>query len=308
MDLLMAFAVVLFILAILLFFKIDAEEIKNFTESMQPKPTLSKMAKKQKKSKLGRQLDEVILALKVTGQAGQIYYLFVFSFALAVVAILATIGLDNLFLLPTLVVCLFLAPFFYIRVQYLEYRTLLTNELETALSVVTSSYERTENIYQAFSENIDNINEPLQKVFREFLYSINHGSSIPTAIEKMKEEVHNDIFTEWCDNLKRCEVSRNMIPTLRPSINKITEMKVRATEAKTLLRNAKSEFIGVQVLSVIFMIINQWFLPFVFKTPLPQGIANFLFSADLLMIVLMSVRLYFLTNNIQFDAGGERKK
>lgn len=308
MDLLMAFAVVLFILAILLFFKIDAEEIKNFTESVQPKPTLSKMAKKQKKSKLGRQLDEIILALKVTGQAGQIYYLFIFSFALAVVAILATIGLDNLFLLPTLVVCLFLAPFFYIRVQYLEYRTLLTNELETALSVVTSSYERTENVYQAFSENIDNINEPLQKVFREFLYSINHGASIPNSIEKMKEEVHNDIFTEWCDNLKRCEVSRNMIPTLRPSINKITEMKVRATEAKTLLRNAKSEFIGVQALSVIFMIINQWFLPFVFKTPLPQGVANFLFSADVLMIVLMSVRLYFLTNNIQFDVGGEKKK
>ena len=47
-------------------------------------------------------------------------------------------------------------------------------ELETALSIITTAYLRSEDLQTAVEENINYLNPPVQGVFRSFLTRIKH--------------------------------------------------------------------------------------------------------------------------------------
>ena len=51
-------------------------------------------------------------------------------------------------------------------------------ELETALSVITTAYLRTENFQQAVEENVRYLHPPVQEVFQHFLMRINTSTRI----------------------------------------------------------------------------------------------------------------------------------
>lgn len=67
-----------------------------------------------------------------------------------------------------LAVGLMLTPFWYVKLTAGSFKKDVAAELETALSVITTAYLRTENFQQAVEENVRYLHPPVQEVFQRF--------------------------------------------------------------------------------------------------------------------------------------------
>ena len=64
-------------------------------------------------------------------------------------------------MVPILGIGFSLAPIWYLRSTAASYKKHLNEELETAISIITTSYLRTEDLIRAVKENLPYINEPV---------------------------------------------------------------------------------------------------------------------------------------------------
>lgn len=100
-----------------------------------------------------------------------------------------------------------------------NYKKHLNEELETAISIITTSYLRTEDLIRSVKENLPYINEPVKANFEAFVYEAELiNANITSAINSLKMKIPNRVFHEWCGTLIQCQSDRSMKNTL-PTIN-----------------------------------------------------------------------------------------
>lgn len=163
----------------------------------------------------------------------------VFFFAGAVLAILA----QNILLLPVLSIGFTLIPMWYIKYNEYHYINRLSNELEVALSVITTSYMRNENLLQSIEENLRYIESPVKEVFAGFLNEVNFvNANVPSAIEKMKLSFANSIWHEWCDTMLLCQNDRELKHSLQPIVDQFRDNKELQQSMETVLLKPTRDF------------------------------------------------------------------
>lgn len=87
--------------------------------------------------------------LHTTNKSSRFSVLCVTSLTLFISGAFVAIAMTNMFLIPVLAVGFTLLPFWYVLFTANFFKKQLNNELETALSVITASYLRTESIITA---------------------------------------------------------------------------------------------------------------------------------------------------------------
>ena len=147
------------IFSIALFFGLTPEQItEDLMSMMRPDDTLRDKVRNirgnKKKHRLYRILVNIKGALESTGKSKQFAVVMCASVVLFAAGIIASVLINNLFLMPVLAVTFALIPFFYITNILSVYDKQTKEELETALSIITTSYERCDDILQAVRENI----------------------------------------------------------------------------------------------------------------------------------------------------------
>lgn len=163
----------------------------------------------------------------------------VFFFAGAVLALLA----QNILLLPVLSIGFTLIPMWYIKYNEYHYINRLSNELEVALSVITTSYMRNENLLQSIEENLRYIESPIKEVFAGFLNEVNFvNANVPSAIEKMKLSFANSIWHEWCDTMLLCQNDRELKHSLQPIVDQFRDNKELQQSMETVLLKPTRDF------------------------------------------------------------------
>lgn len=263
-------ASVLFAAAILLLFDLTPEQVTgDILAVLSPKDSLRTRSRALRGNKKTHRLYHALIrfreALAATGKSGQFTVvcftaLFLFGGGLALAVLLG-----NLFLAPVVAVTFGLMPFLYSSYTIALYDRHLKQEMETTLSVVTNSYLRSENILLAVKENLRYIKPPLKSVFSEFLGEATMVSSdVKAALTHMKEKVDDELFAEWVEALIRCQDDRTLKDTLRPIVEKLTDVRLVNNELKTLLASARNEY-WMMVLMVLgnlpllFMLNKDWF-------------------------------------------------
>jgi len=118
---------------------------------------------------LRREIIEVQEILKLTGRASRFTMVCAVSLLLFAAGAAFAILLNNVFLVPVLAAGLMFLPFWYIRLTATHYKKAVAAELETALSIITTSYLRNEDILTAVEESVQYLNPPVKNVFTEFL-------------------------------------------------------------------------------------------------------------------------------------------
>ena len=185
----------------------------------------------------------------------------VFFFAGAVIALLA----QNILLLPVLSVGFTLIPMWYIKYNEYHYINRLSNELEVALSVVTTSYMRTENLLQSIEENLRYIESPVKEVFANFLNEVNFvNANVPSAIERMKHAFANSIYHEWCDTMLLCQDDRELKHSLQPIVDQFRDNKDLQQSMETILLQPTREyrnivFIVLLTFPLLYFLNKDWF-------------------------------------------------
>ncbi len=215
------------------------------------KAKIIEVTKKKKQKGLKLLIEETKDILKATNKSQKVSVLCVLSFALFILGIIIAIFMKNFFLIPILAGGFAFLPFWYIKFTATFYRKQLNSELETALSVITTSYLRSESIITAIDENITYINPPVADVFKSFLTQTKLiNSNIKMALENLKSKIDNDVFREWVDEVIACQEDKNLKSTLTPIVIKLSDMRIVSSELDYLLYEPMKEFITMTILLI----------------------------------------------------------
>ena len=271
-------ASVLLIISIAIFFGLTPEQIADdMMKLMTPNDTMRDKAKNvrgnRKKHRLYRILMNIKGALVSTGKSKQFTVVICASIVLFALGVIASVLIGNVFLMPVLSVTFALIPFLYITNTLSYYEKQTKAELETTLSIVTTSYERCNDIVQAVRENIRYIKPPLQEVFMAFEGEATAvTSNIKHALYSLREKVDNDIFREWVDTLILCQDDRTLKDTLQPVVQKLADVRIVNNELSTMLASARNEYWMMVALVVgnvplLYLLNKDWFHTLLYSTP-----------------------------------------
>jgi len=193
---------------------------------------------------------EVKEILRLTGKTSMFATLCVLAMILFVVGVLMALTMDNYMLVPVLAIAFFLLPFYYVKFTAGKHKKLMNVELETALSVVTTSYLRNKNtIIRAIEENLPYLNPPVSEVFKDFLMQTKLiNSNTREALSGMKAGIDSLVFHEWVDAVAACQEDYNLKSTLPPIVAKLSDMRVVGAELDLLLFEPVKEYITMMIL------------------------------------------------------------
>ena len=268
----------LLIAAIVLLLGLTPERITDdLMHLIAPKQTLRDKVKiahgKKKSHKIATELTHIKDAMTATGNGGKFAVVCALSLVLLICGAVLAVLIDNLFLLPVLSAALAMIPFVYAKSVISHYDKHIRLEMETALSIITTSYIRTDDIVGAVGENISYLKPPVREIFKAFLGEVTAVSSdIKASLESLRDKVDDDVWKEWCDSLISCQDDRTLKNTLLPVVSKLTDVRIVNNELKTILYEPRKEYwmmvaLVVGNIPLLYMLNHDWFATLVYSIP-----------------------------------------
>ena len=242
--------------------------------------------------------------LKRVGKEKTFDFTLILSVILSVFSVPLCLVLDNIFLLPFLACLFFSLPFVVLLIWKNIYEKKEYSELETAMSLVTSSYLRNPDITRAFEENNEYLKYPVKERFVNFSSRIRTiDPDIKKAIRELKRQFPYRIFGEWCDELELCMDDRSKSDMLPRTVSKMTDERIVNLEIAPLLSNARKEFFTMAAMvllnyPLLSLINRDWFCV---MTDTVQG--KIVTGVVLLAILLTTFLCFKITGKIRFGKG-----
>lgn len=256
---------------------------------------------KKKSRKITVELRRIKDALEQTGKGNQFAVACAASLLLMIVGCVIAIMIDNPFLVPVFAIAFAMIPFIYAKRTVAYYDNHVKEELETALSIITTSYVRTDDIVSAVKENIQYLKPPVKDVFAGFVAeNMMISSDVKQSIRHLKEKVNNSIFAEWCETLIACQDDRTLKDTLMPIVTKLTDVRIVNNEIKGMLSSARIEYYmmaGMVVgnIPLLYFLNKDWFNALMFTT-----LGKLVLAICGLVIIVTAVLMLRFTKQIEY--------
>ena len=152
---------------------------------------------KAKKSRLQRLFDNMTNALAATHSENKFTLLITAAVIGGCVGVLFGALFNNILVSVILIAASVVVPYVYVKLLLSNYKKHISEELETALSIITTNYISNGDIAYAVRQSIEHINPPVQFAFINFLARVDMiSSNVKLAIELLKEDIDNEIFCE----------------------------------------------------------------------------------------------------------------
>ena len=256
---------------------------------------------KKKSRKITVELRRIKDALEQTGKGNQFAVACAASLLLMIVGCVIAIMIDNPFLVPVFAIAFAMIPFIYAKRTVAYYDNHVKEELETALSIITTSYVRTDDIVSAVKENIQYLKPPVKDIFAGFVAeNMMISSDVKQSIRHLKEKVNNSIFAEWCETLIACQDDRTLKDTLMPIVTKLTDVRIVNNEIKGMLSSARIEYymmasMVVGNIPLLFFLNKDWFNALMFTT-----LGKLVLAICGLVIIVTAVLMLRFTKQIEY--------
>ena len=228
---------------------------------------------KPAKGFFNRETLEVEQLLAATGRQGRFTLVKRISILLFALGAVTSLLLNNPFLIPILGAGFAFAPVWYLRSTAAAYKKHLNEELETAISVITTSYLRSGDLLKAVRENIPYLNPPVKSHFEAFIMESEMlNANMTSTINSLKMKIPNRIFHEWCNTLIQCQSDRSMKNTLTFTVQKFSDMRIIQSELEAIINEPKKEAITMMFLVVgniplLYVLNRSWFETLMFSLP-----------------------------------------
>ena len=256
---------------------------------------------KKKSRKITVELRRIKDALEQTGKGNQFAVACAASLLLMIVGCVIAIMIDNPFLVPVFAIAFAMIPFIYAKRTVAYYDNHVKEELETALSIITTSYVRTDDIVSAVKEKIQYLKPPVKDIFAGFVAeNMMISSDVKQSIRHLKEKVNNSIFAEWCETLNACQDDRTLKDTLMPIVTKLTDVRIVNNEIKGMLSSARIEYYmmaGMVVgnIPLLYFLNKDWFNALMFTT-----LGKLVLAICGLVIIVTAVLMLRFTKQIEY--------
>jgi hypothetical protein len=205
------------------------------------------------------------LVLKISGREALFTTLVLISLALFGGGFLFGVLVNNIPLSLTLSIGFGLLPFWYVKVTEIDFLNELNDELESALSGISTAYKRTGNFKKAVEDNLYNFNPPISHIFEEFLFETKYVSpDIERALEHMRDKLDNTIFKEWCQMVIACQDNPKLIPLLSGIVDKLADVKQSTSNlgvqlSSPLRDNLLLGLIAIGMYPIFYFVNPTWF-------------------------------------------------
>ncbi len=242
--------------------------------------------------------------LKRVGKEKLFDFALISSVVLSALSVPLCLVFDNIFLLPFLACLLFSLPFIAILIWKNIYEKKEYSELETAMSLVTSSYLRNPDLTRAFEENNEYLKYPVKDRFVSFSSRIRSiDPDIKKGLRELKRQFPYRIFSEWCDELELCTDDRSKSDMLPRTVSKMTDERIVNLEIAPLLSSARKEFFTMAAMvllnyPLLSLINKDWFSV---MTDTIQG--KFVTGLVLLTILFTTFFCFKMTKKVRFGKG-----
>lgn len=256
---------------------------------------------RKKKRFIVRQIEEVSEIMRLSDREDKIPVVFIACAVFAIAGAIIASLFDNVFLIPVLGIGMMCLPVWYVKLTASHFKKDISEELETALSVISSAYIRNEDIVTAVEENVHYLNPPIKNVFTDFLVQLKLiDSDVVKAIEGLKTKIDNDVFHEWCDALIQCQSDRNLKSTLTPIVTKLSDVRTVNTELELMLAEPRKEFIimamlVVATIPILYFLNKDWY-----GVLMHTGIGKIVLAVDFAAIFICGAFVVKLTRPIEF--------
>lgn len=222
--------------------KVKKERAKDYVRRINGKATESIAVRSR------RQALEVF---ERTGQRERYRKTLKISLVAAVIGAVIGLALRNILLAGVLAGGFYFIPLWWTQFSLYRYDQYLNDELETALSLITTSYGRNNDILASVEENLGNIREPVKGVFTSFVNTLRYvDANAPAQIERMKASLDNPIFRQWCDTLILCQADHTLRDALLPIVSKFSDQKAQQQENATKMMLPLQRAIGMIALTL----------------------------------------------------------
>lgn len=300
MEIILLLALVFLTIAIFLAFGVKTSDFITLFEKKKEDTFKSQM--NDKENIIVRLSRDTKNMLQATGQTGKFNFVIALALVLIAVGAVVAIMIGNVYLVPVFGIACGVVPFIYLKFQFIAYNKLVIEELATAMSSVTTSYERSENILQAFKENIEDTREPIRSIFTGFVNEIeNVNPNYETAIEHMKGRIDNSVWVEWCEALKRCSRNRGIKYVLSPIVTKLSKINVVTGELQNILMDSIKDFWLLIVAALALLYVGVYVLPSGLMIDIPENLSNILIALNFAVALIVSIKATLITKEIKFD-------
>lgn len=217
-----------------------------------------------KKNFLQRERDTAAEILNETGQKGELQKTFLKCGLFAVLG--AFIGFmfnQNIILIVVLGIGLFFVPLWRLRLYRNKYRKYLASQLESSVSLVTTSYIRSGDIIKAVRENIDDLSPLVKPYFEEFLNECAVNPSIKNCVRNLRDKINNNTFHEWCETLIRTIDNSEMREALIPIAQRYSDIRIVQEQIdlethRAIIEYVVMMFMDVLVYPLIYFVNKDW--------------------------------------------------
>lgn len=228
---------------------------------------------KPAKGFFNRETLEIEQLLKATGRENRFALVKRASILLFALGAVAALLLNNPFLIPILGASFAFAPVWYLRSTAASYKKHLNEELESAISVITTSYLRSGDLLKSVRENIPYLNPPVKSHFEAFITESEMlNANMISTINSLKMKIPNRIYHEWCNTLIQCQSDRSMKNTLSFTVQKFSDVRIIQSELEAIINEPKKEAFTMMLLVIaniplLYFLNQSWFKTLLFTTP-----------------------------------------
>lgn len=212
-----------------------------------------------------KQFVETSQSLEESGRGDRYKRVRIASVFLAIVGGLVGFILKNIILVPILIFIFAAIPFVYVKNLSSRYRRQLAENLETGLSIITTSYLRNENIVESVRENINDLPVSIKGAFEEFLFENEYITpNLNTALNNLKFKINHPVFHEWINALIQCSNNKDVKEILEPVIAKFSTLRTVQSDLDTAIASSKAEAIIMASITLgtvpVVKLVNQdWY-------------------------------------------------
>lgn len=216
---------------------------------------------------------EIEQILEGMGRANQFSVVKQASLLLFAVGTVLALLLNNVYMVPILGIGFSLFPVWYLRSTAASYKKHLNEELEMSISIITTSYLRTEDLIRSVRENLLHIGEPVHAIFEAFVYEAELiNANTTSAINSMKMKVPNRVFHEWANILIQCQSDRSMKHMLPTIAQKFSDVRIVQSELDAMMQEPRKEaitmvFLVLANIPLLYVLNKDWFHTLLFTTP-----------------------------------------
>ena len=245
---------------------------KPFQKNIERKKRIQRITGK-KPNRLQRMANEAAEMLAASGHGEQLDVYRQISIALAALGFLFGLVMDNIAAAIVLGMSLAVLPTVFIRLRAGDYKKLLYEKLEIAMSSVTNSYIAMGDLQLAVENVLHLLPEPADGIFKRYLTEMQYISgNHRQALEKLRDEVELWHWKEWCNALIQCQEDKGLRYSLPALVERMSEQRQLTTEADAAMRRQMTDYMMIVLvvlgsIPLMGLMMPDWYAKLMYTVP-----------------------------------------